>query len=141
MVIYIIAKPDVYWLIKRNKEWEKLEKLGHVAVFSYDYYDEHAEYNAKKSHYYGPWKAKKMEETEEIIRKADAVLVLNYSIDKYNRKEAITTKMFLELYEAHKNNKPIYCMNYFEESPFEAEAMAFNPITVNSIFEEIKYKL
>ena len=72
----------------------------------------------------------------EIIKKMDAVLVLNY--DKNGNKNYIGGATFLEMYEAFMNDKKIYLYNDIPEGMLYDEIEGFSPVILHGNLDLIK---
>ena len=83
------------------------------------------------------FKAKMFRQSEEVISKMDAVLVLNY--DKNNEeKNYIGGATFLEMYDAFRLNKKIFLYNDIPKGILSDEIKGFNPIIINQNLTLIK---
>ena len=74
------------------------------------------------------------------ISKVDAILVLNYDKEKNGKilNNYIGGSTFLEMYEAFMQQKKIYMINGFPESPLLDEIKGFNPVVLNGNIANIK---
>lgn len=81
-------------------------------------------------------------ESKEKIKKADAILVLNFNKNKNNvtLKNYIGPSTFLEMYEAFMQNKKIYVYTSLPDETFLLydDIKAINPICLNEKIENIK---
>jgi hypothetical protein len=82
------------------------------------------------------FKAKMFKQSEELISKMDAVLVLNF--DKGDQKNYIGGATFLEMYDAFRLNKKIFLYNAIPKGMLYDEIEGFNPIIISGNLEEIK---
>ena len=86
------------------------------------------------------FKAKMYKQSEEIISKVDAVLVLNLDKEKNGKvyKNYIGGATFLEMYDAFRLNKKIYLYNEIPEGILYDEIEGFAPIIINGDLSVIK---
>ena len=79
-------------------------------------------------------------QSEETIKKMDAVLVLNFDKEKNNTiyKNYIGGATFLEMYDAFRLGKKIYLYNDVPEGMLFDEIEGFNPIIINGNIDLIK---
>ena len=79
-------------------------------------------------------------QSEEIISKMDAVLVLNFDKEKDNKllKNYIGGATFLEMYDAFRLNKKIFLFNDIPQGMLYDEVEGFNPIIINGNLDMIK---
>lgn len=91
----------------------------------------------KKEHQ--EFKAKMYKQSEETIKKMDAVLVLNYDKQKDGKvyKNYIGGATFLEMYDAFRLGKKIFLMNEIPTGMLFDEIEGFNPIIINENFDLI----
>ena len=86
------------------------------------------------------FKAKMYKQSEDTIKKMDAVLVLNFDKEKDGvvYKNYIGGATFLEMYEAFRYNKKIYLYNNIPEGMLFDEIEGFDPIIINGNVKLIK---
>ena len=86
------------------------------------------------------FKARMFKQSEEIISKMDAVLVLNFDKEKDNKllKNYIGGATFLEMYDAFRLNKKIFLFNDIPQGMLYDEVEGFNPIIINGNLDMIK---
>ena len=79
------------------------------------------------------FKAKMYKQSEELIGKMDAVLVLNYDKEKNGKiiPNYIGGATFLEMYDAFRLGKKIYLINNIPEGMLYDEIEGFNPTIIN----------
>ena len=136
MKILIICSKTFYKNIPPVKE--QLEKLGHEISLPNSYHNPQAENESwdlgEKQH--SEFKARMFKQSEETIKKIDAVLTLNF--DKNGQKNYIGGATFLELYEAFINNKKIYLYNDIPEGMLYDEIQGFSPIVIHGNIDLVK---
>ena len=120
-------------LIKR-----KLEEKGHIIELPNCYDNVNAEKNSylqgEKAH--SEFKVRMYKRSEEITKKVDALLTLNF--DKEGKKDYIGGATFLELYDAFRNDKKIYLYNDIPKGILYDEILGFSPIVLNGNIDLIK---
>lgn len=86
------------------------------------------------------FKARMFKQSEKIISKMDAVLVLNFDKEKDNKllKNYIGGATFLEMYDAFRLNKKIFLFNDIPQGMLYDEVEGFNPIIINGNLDKIK---
>ena len=86
------------------------------------------------------FKARMFKQSEKIISKMDAVLVLNFDKEKDNKllKNYIGGATFLEMYDAFILNKKIFLFNDIPQGMLYDEVEGFNPIIINGNLDKIK---
>ena len=79
------------------------------------------------------FKARMYKQSEELISKMDAVLVLNFDKDTLEgiQKNYIGGATFLEIYDAFRLNKKIYLYNDIPTGMLYDEIQGFAPIIIN----------
>ena len=114
----------------------ELENLGHKVFMPncWDCPETEDKFRGTKEH--SLFKAKMFKQSEDTIKKMDAVLCLNY--DKNNQKNYIGGATFLELYDAFKQNKKIYLLHAIPDGMLKDELIGFNPIIINEDLTKIK---
>ena len=140
MKILIICSKKFYSKIeevKKNLEKRKIE------VFLPNCYDDPTA--EKKAWDLGveehqKFKAKMYKQSEDTIRKMDAVLVLNLDKEKDGKieKNYIGGATFLEMYDAFRLGKKIYLYNDIPDGMLYDEIEGFSPIIINHDLELIK---
>lgn len=133
MKILIICSKKFYSKIPDIKK--QLEKKG-MEVFLPNCYDnpttEERMWNlGKKEHQ--EFKAKMFKQSEKIISKMDAVLVLNFDKEQNNIviNNYIGGATFLEIYDAFRFKKKIYLYNEIPRGILYDEIEGFAPIIIN----------
>ena len=86
------------------------------------------------------FKAKMYKQSEDTIKKMDAVLVLNLDKEKDGKilKNYIGGATFLEMYDAFRLGKKIYLYNDIPEGMLYDEIEGFGPIIINGNLKQIK---
>lgn len=140
MKILIICSKQFYSKIEEIKSI--LEKRG-IEVFLPNCYDDPETEDrmrnlGKKEHQ--EFKAKMFRQSEETIKKMDAVLVLNYDKEKEGKvyKNYIGGATFLEMYDAFRMDKKIYLINDIPDGMLFDEIEGFGSIVINGNLELIK---
>ncbi|MBR3230799.1 hypothetical protein IKF73_02120 [Candidatus Saccharibacteria bacterium] len=133
MKILIICSKNFYQKIREIKEI--LEKRGHE-IFLPNCYDDPATEQrmwdlGQKEHQ--QFKAKMYKQSEGLIAKMDAVLVLNLDKEKAGKifKNYIGGATFLEMYDAFRLGKKIYLYNDVPKGILFDEIEGFGPIIIN----------
>lgn len=140
MKLLIICSKKFYSFIDEIKK--ELEKNS-IEVFLPNCYDEpdteEKMWNLGRVEHQ-KFKAQMYKQSEEIINKMDAVLVLNYDkkTDDKVIKNYIGGATFLEIYDAFKLNKKIYLFNEIPEGMLYDEIQGFSPIIINGDLSKIK---
>lgn len=133
MKILIICSKNFY---SKISEIKKILESKNYEVFlpnCYDCPETEAKYRGTLEH--SNWKAKMFRQSENIISKVDAVLVLNYK--KNNIDNYIGGATFLEMYDAFKLGKKIYMINDIPEGLLKDEIIGFSPIVINGDLNKI----
>ena len=114
---------------------EHLENLGHEVFLPncHDCPETEAKFRGTPEHHV--FKAKMYRQSEEIIKKMDAVLVLNFN--KNGQENYIGGATFLEIYDAFRMNKKIYFVNDIPENMLKDELIGFNPTIVKDDLTKI----
>ncbi len=140
MKLFIICSKQFYSKIDEIKN--KLEKKN-IEVFLPNCYDRPDTEDrmwklGKKEHQ--EFKAKMYKQSEAVIKKMDAVLVLNYDKVKDGMvyKNYIGGATFLEMYDAFRLGKKIYLYNEIPSGMLFDEIQGFNPIILNGDLSLIK---
>ena len=140
MKVFVICSKRFYPEIKSIRE-KLMEK--NIEVFLPNCYDkpnteEQMWKLGKEEHQ--KFKARMYKQSEEVIRKMDAVLVLNFDKETNNmiQKNFIGGATFLEIYDAFRLNKKIYLYNDIPEGMLFDEIQGFNPIVINGDLNQIK---
>ena len=86
------------------------------------------------------FKAKMYKQSEDTIKKMDAVLVLNLDKEKDSKilKNYIGGATFLEMYDAFRLGKKIYLYNDIPDGMLYDEIEGFGPIIINGDLDQIK---
>ena len=140
MKILIIFSKNFYQNIEEVK---KVLENNNVEVFLPNCYDdpttEQRMWNLGKEEHQ-KFKAKMYKQSEEIISKVDAVLVLNLDKEKNGKvyKNYIGGATFLEMYDAFRLNKRIYLYNDIPDGMLFDEIEGFGPIIINRNLDLIK---
>lgn len=129
MKIFIMCSKKFYDKIPEIKEL--LEKYGHTITLPNCYDDPSTEAKMWELGYaeHALFKAKMYKQSEEIIAKIDAVLVLNFDKSK-ELKNYIGGATFLEMYDAFRLNKKIYLYNDIPEGMLYDEIVGFHPTVI-----------
>ena len=114
----------------------ELESLGHIISMPNCWDCPETEDKFRGTNEHSAFKAKMFKQSEDTIKKMDAVLCLNY--DKNNQKNYIGGATFLELYDAFKLNKKIFLLHPIPEGMLKDELIGFNPIVINEDLTKIK---
>ncbi len=136
MKIFIICSKRFYKDIPKIKE--TLEKAGHEVYLPncYDKPDTELQFKRKSPEEHAEFKAKMFEQSEELIKDMDAVLVLNFRKD--NMEGYIGGATFLEMYDAFRAKKKIYLYNDITDGMLSDEIKGFSPIVINGDLTKIK---
>ena len=140
MKILIICSKKFYSKIeevKKNLEKRKIE------VFLPNCYDDPTAENKAWDlgvEEHQKFKAKMYKQSEDTIRKMDAVLVLNLDKEKDGKieKNYIGGATFLEMYDAFRLGKKIFLYNDIPDGMLYDEIEGFSPIIINHDLEQIK---
>ena len=86
------------------------------------------------------FKAKMYKQSEDTIKKMNAVLVLNLDKEKKGKilKNYIGGATFLEMYDAFRLGKKIYLYNDIPDGMLYDEIEGFGPIIINGDLEQIR---
>ena len=140
MKILVICSKKFYSKIEEVKK--NLEKKN-IEVFLPNCYDDPtAEQKAwdlgVEEHQ--KFKAKMYKQSENTIKKMDAVLVLNLDKEKNGKllKNYIGGATFLEMYDAFRLDKKIYLYNDIPDGMLYDEIEGFGPIIINGDLDQIK---
>ena len=133
MKILLICSKAFYNKLFEYKE--ALEKLGHEVTLPncYDCPETEAKYRGTPEHHL--FKAKMFKQSEETIKKMDAVLVLNFN--KNGQENYIGGATFLEIYEAFRMNKKIFFINDIPNNMLKDELIGLNPTIINNDLNKI----
>ena len=140
MKILVICSKKFYSKIEEVKQ--ELEKRGNEIFLPNCYDDPTAEQKAwdlgVEEHQ--KFKAKMYKQSEDTIKKMDAVLVLNLDKEKDGKilKNYIGGATFLEMYDAFRLGKKIYLYNDIPEGMLYDEIEGFGPIIINGNLKQIK---
>lgn len=139
MKILIICSKKFYSNIDK---YERILKSNGHEVFMPNCYnkpesEEEAWKKGKEEH--RKFKAKMYNQSENIIRNMDAVLVLNFDKEKDGIicKNYIGGATFLEMYDAFRLNKKIYMYNSIPECLLYDEIDGLSPIILNGKIDQI----
>ena len=133
MKLFIICSKRFYKDIPNIKE--KLEEKNIEVYLPNCYDDPQTEERmwslGEKEHQ--DFKARMYKQSEELISKMDAVLVLNFDKDTLDgiQKNYIGGATFLEIYDAFRLNKKIYLYNDIPTGMLYDEIQGFAPIIIN----------
>lgn len=133
MKLFIICSKRFYKDIPNIKE--KLEEKNIEVYLPNCYDDPQTEEKiwslGEKEHQ--DFKARMYKQSEELISKMDAVLVLNFDKDTLDgiQKNYIGGATFLEIYDAFRLNKKIYLYNDIPTGMLYDEIQGFAPIIIN----------
>lgn len=142
MKILIICSKKFYLNIPNIKS--ELEK-NNIEVFLPNCYDnpkEEEEMWELGIEEHQKFKARMYKQSEEIISRMDAVLVLNFDKNKNGNieKNYIGGATFLEIYDAFRLNKKIYLYNDIPEGILYDEIQGFAPVIINGDLSKINKK-
>ncbi|MGM9878024.1 MAG: hypothetical protein ACI33S_05170 [Bacilli bacterium] len=140
MKVFIICSKKFYPMIPQIKK--ELEQ-SNIEVFLPNCYEDPDTENkywaiGKKAHQ--EFKAKMYKQSEELINKMDAVLVLNFDKEKDGTlyKNYIGGATFLEMYDAFRGGKKIYLYNDIPQGMLYDEIQGFSPIILNQDLSKIR---
>jgi hypothetical protein len=135
MKIFIICSKSFYDRIPEIKK--TLESNGHIITLPNCFDDPmtEARYRELGFEEHAKWKSSMIKHSEEVIKKQDAVLVLNF--EKHGISNYIGGATFLEMYDAFKLNKKIYLFNNIPEGILKDEISGFHPMLINSDLSQI----
>ncbi len=135
MKILIICSKRFYPNIENIKS--RLEQQNHIVNLPNCYDNPNAENEvrnlSKEAH--AKFKARMFKQSDETIKKMDAVLVLNY--DKDDNKNYVGGATFLEMYDAFRAGKKIYMLNDIPNNILKDEIIGFSPIVINGDLNKI----
>jgi hypothetical protein len=140
MKILVICSKKFYSKIEEVKQ--ELEKRGNRIFLPNCYDDPTAEQKAwdlgVEEHQ--KFKAQMYKQSEDTIKKMDAVLVLNLDKEKDEKilNNYIGGATFLEMYDAFRLGKKIYLYNDIPDGMLFDEIEGFGPIIINGDLELIK---
>lgn len=119
MKIFLICSKTCYEKIKPIAA--ELTAMGHEISYPNCFNNPNEENENRGSvEQHSEWKRNMFVHSSELINKNDAVLVLNLPVD--NRpKNYIGGATFLEMYEAFRNNKPIFVYNELPDCQYKDE--------------------
>lgn len=129
MKIFVICSKHFY---NRIPEIEKVLNLnGHELIFPNSYGNPFGEdkMREKPLDEYQAWKKGMFRESQEKVKNADAVLVLNF--EKNGIKNYVGGATFLEMYDAFRKGKTIFLHNPVPEGMLFDEITGFSPVIIN----------
>lgn len=133
MKILIICSKKFYDRIEKIKM--QLESMGHEVYMPNCYDDPSTEekYRAMGEEAHKKFKARMYKQSEDTIRRMDAVLVLNYDKEKEGivYKNYLGGATFLEMYDAFRMGKKIFLMNSIPDNILSDEIAGFGPTVLN----------
>ncbi len=139
MKIMIICSKQFYPRIEEIKGY--LEEKNITVILPNCYDNPRAEAAARElgKEEHQKFKAAMYKRSEKEIRKADAVLVLNFDKEKDGvvLKNYIGGATFLEMYDAFRLGKKIYLFNDIPEGMLYDEIEGFSPVIINGNLELI----
>ena len=135
MKILIICSKKFYDKIPNIKN--ALEESGHKIYLPNCYDKPQTEEEMWKlgKNAHQEFKAKMYKQSEEIISKMDAVLVLNF--DKENQRNYIGGATFLEMYDAFRLDKKIFLYNDIPKGMLYDEIEGFAPVIIHGDLTKI----
>ena len=139
MIIFIISSASFYSKLAPIKK--ELENKGYVIYMPNTYDNPNLEKEAWKKGAKAHVELEKelFKQSEEKIKKVDAVLCVNY--EKHGIENYIGGATFIEIYEAFKNNKKIFLFHDIPKGMLYDEIAGFDPIILNEDLSIIdKYK-
>lgn len=133
MKILTICSKNFYSEIEKVKE--KLVGMGHE-VFMPNCYDDpgmEEKFRQMGEVEHREFKARMFKQSQDTIRKMDAVLVLNYDKEKEGKvyENYIGGATFLEMYDAFCMGKKIFMMNPIPQNILYDEIEGFSPLVLN----------
>lgn len=116
----------------------ELENSGHEVILPNSYDNPFMEDEKRRMGVdeHKVWKSEMIKRQDEKVKKSDALLVLNF--EKNGHKNYIGGATFLEIYEAFKQNKPVFLYNNIPDGIFKDELLAINPVVINGNLSKIK---
>ncbi|MBX4189471.1 hypothetical protein KW785_02645 [Candidatus Parcubacteria bacterium] len=135
MKIFIICSKRFYDRIPEIES--ELKKMGHILTMPNCYDDSTTE---ERYRHLGPedharWKAQMIEQSENVIKENDAVLVLNF--EKEGIQNYIGGATFLEMYDAFRLHKKIFLFNDIPQGILHDEISGFEPAILNGDLSKI----
>lgn len=140
MKIFIISSASFYHKIEPIKN--ELEKKGYTIYLPNTYDNPDLEKKTWKKGFkaHADLEKELFKQSEETIKKVDAVLCVNY--EKHGIENYIGGATFIEIYEAFKNNKKIFLFHDIPKGMLYDEIAGFEPIVLNENLSIIdNYKL
>lgn len=136
MKIFIICSKAFYKKIPKIKK--ELEQKGHKVTLPncFENPETEAKYRNLGFDKHSKWKSSMIKHSEKVIKKQDAVLVLNFTKNKI--KNYIGGATFLEMYDAFRLKKKIYLYNELPKGILKDEIIGFSPILIKKDFSKIK---
>ena len=133
MKILLICSKAFYDKLSFYKQ--ELENLGHEVFMPncWDAPETEAKYRGTNMHHV--FKAKMFRQSEETIKKMDAVLVLNFN--KNGQENYIGGATFLEIYDAFRMDKKIYFINDIPNNMLKDEIIGFAPTIISDDLTKI----
>jgi len=129
MKIFIICSKAFYDKVLSIKK--SLEEAGHEVSLPncFDDSETEARYRELGQKEHSEWKASMIRHSEEVIKKNDAVLVLNF--DKNGQENYIGGATFLEMYDAFRLNRKVFLYNDVPTGMLKDEIDGFEPIVLH----------
>jgi hypothetical protein len=136
MKIFLICSKKFYDKIPSIKE--ELEKRGHKITLPNCYDDSSTEdrIRRKGKMAHAKWKSEMFKHSIDVIKKMDAVLVLNF--EKNGIANYIGGATFLEMYDAFRFSKKIFLYNEIPEGILKDEIVGFGPFVIKGNLAKIK---
>ena len=115
-----------------------LQQQDHEVILPNSYDNPAREKETKElgNEIYVKWKTDMLRLSEEQIKKADAILVLNFT--KNGVENYIGGATFIEVFKAWELGKKIFFYNPLPENIFTDELRAFLPLVINGDVSKIK---
>ena len=133
MKIFLICSKKFYNRIPKIEK--ELLKKGHILQMPncYDDPETEAKMQSLGGEAHREFKARMFKQSEDLIKKLDAVLVLNFDKEKDGivYKNYIGGATFLEMYDAFRLGKKIYLWNEIPVGILKDEIDGFDPVVIN----------
>ena len=135
MKIFIICSKRFYENIPAIEN--ELKEAGHLLTMPNCYEDPSTEEKYRKLgvEEHAKWKGQMIEQSIDVIKDNDAVLVLNF--EKDDAKNYIGGATFLEMYDAFRLGRKIFLYNDIPEGILHDEIAGFRPVVLNGDLSKI----
>ena len=133
MKVFIICSKQFYSRIDAIKKELENKNIEVFLPNCYDKPDTEANMWKLSKEEHRKFKGKMFRQSEDVVKKVDAVLVLNFDKEKDGNiyKNYIGGATFLEMYDAFRVGKPIYLYNDIPLGMLYDEIDGFDPIVIN----------